>query len=72
MVQIKAHLKKLYRAGQGEKSRMNCLRLDMNESVSGLPEDFVKEALREVSPGFLAKYPEYEKVFKNWVETEGW
>ena len=61
MVQIKHHLRNLYRTKQIEKSRRNSLRLDMNESVSGLPEDFVKKALNDVDPEFISIYPEYEK-----------
>lgn len=61
MVQIKHHLRNLYRTKQIEKSRRNFLRLDMNESVSGLPEYFVKKVLNDVDPEFLSTYPEYEK-----------
>ncbi|MFC1624223.1 pyridoxal phosphate-dependent aminotransferase [Candidatus Omnitrophota bacterium] len=64
MTQIKPYLKNLYRTRQGENSRRNYLRLDMNESVSGLPEQFVKKTLNAIDPEFLAAYPEYEEFQK--------
>ncbi len=60
MAEIKKHLKDLYRTKHICPSRKDFLHLDMNESVSGLPEGFVKKVLNNVDPGFLAMYPEYE------------
>ena len=34
------------------------LRLDLNENPGGLPEDFVREVLSEMTPQFIAQYPE--------------
>lgn len=59
MPELKPHLKNLYRILPFKKSRMGYLRLDMNENVSGLPEDFLKEVMSEINPNFLATYPEY-------------
>ena len=39
------------------------LRLDMNENPVGLPEDFVEEVKRDITPEFLCRYPEPE-VFR--------
>jgi histidinol-phosphate aminotransferase len=36
----------------------------MNESVDGLPAGFVKNALKEIGPQFLAAYPEYNELKK--------
>lgn len=62
MVEIKAHLKHLYRTKPEKKSRRGYLRLDMNEGVPGLPGDFVKDILSEIDPEFLATYPEYKTL----------
>ena len=34
------------------------LRLDLNENPGGLPEEFVRKVLSEVTPEFVAQYPE--------------
>ena len=34
------------------------LRLDLNENPGGLPEEFVKKVLSEITPEFVAQYPE--------------
>ena len=62
MVEIKPHLKHLYRTKPEKKSRRGYLRLDMNEGVPGLPGDFVKDILSEIDPEFLATYPEYKTL----------
>lgn len=38
------------------------LRLDMNENPGGLPQSFVDRVLQELTPDFLATYPEPDKV----------
>jgi len=58
-IEIKRHLKNLYRANPEAFSRRGFLRLDMNESVTGLPRDFVRRSFGRVDPQFLAAYPEY-------------
>jgi len=58
MPQDKLHLKDLYRTPIFGNSRKGFLRLDMNESVDGLPEAFVREVLSGVDGEFLAVYPE--------------
>ena len=59
MPEIKSHLKDLYRTKLDKESRRDCLRLDMNESVSGLSEDFIKGIFSKIDSDFLATYPEY-------------
>ena len=61
MPEIKPHLIDLHRTGE-VKSRYGTLRLDMNESVAGLPNNIVKEALGGVDSEFLAAYPEYNTL----------
>ncbi len=41
-----------------QNERKGYLRLDLNENPGGLPADFVKEVLSEVTPEFVAQYPE--------------
>lgn len=64
MLEIKPHLKNLYRTVPDEKRRGSYLRLDMNENVSGLPQDLVREVLDKIDPEFLATYPEYRDFQK--------
>jgi len=62
MPKSKAYLKDLYRTKAPAGSRKDCLRLDMNENVTGLPEAFLKKIKAEINPGLLAAYPEYTKL----------
>ena len=64
MPQAKPHLKKLYRTPMLKNSRRGFLRLDMNESVDGVPGEFIKEVLAEIDSEFLATYPEYDALIK--------
>ena len=64
MNKIKPHLKHLYRTETNEESRKGYLRLDMNEGIPGLPEEFVRGILSEINPEFLAAYPEYSILQK--------
>lgn len=41
-----------------QNERKGYLRLDLNENPGGLPQDFVKEVLAEVTPSMVAQYPE--------------
>lgn len=66
MPQAKPHLKSLFRTPILEDSRRGFLRLDMNESVSGLPDDFVKSILAKIDSECVASYPEY-KAFQEKV-----
>lgn len=58
----KAHLGGLHRANLHERRRRGYLRLDMNEGVPGLPEDFVKAFWAGCDAQFLATYPEYGAI----------
>lgn len=41
-----------------QNERSSYLRLDLNENPGGLPDSFVKEVLSDVTPQFVAQYPE--------------
>lgn len=50
--------------------RGDYLRFDMNENPDGLPQDFVQAVLQEITPQFLAIYPEpdkFQRAFANFV-----
>ena len=41
-----------------QNERKDYLRLDLNENPGGLPQKFITETLKEVTPQFVAQYPE--------------
>lgn len=41
-----------------QNERKDYLRLDLNENPGGLPQDFINDTLREITPQFIAQYPE--------------
>ena len=49
--------------------RYGKLRYDMNENPEGLPEDFVKSVLKEITPEFLAIYPEPDRFLCKYAES---
>lgn len=51
--------------------RYGYYRYDMNENPEGLPEDFVKEVLSEITPAFLAVYPEQESFVEKYAQFVG-
>lgn len=51
-----------------EQGRYGYFRYDMNENPEGLPEDFVKDVLKEITPEFLAIYPEPDKFLKKYAK----
>ncbi len=44
-----------------EQGRYDYARYDMNENPEGLPQWFIDEVLSEITPEFLATYPEHDK-----------
>lgn len=62
MLKAKSHLKNVTRANIEKITRKGFLRLDMNENVMGLPNNFVKRAISEINPDYLSSYPEYNKL----------
>lgn len=63
MPTVKQYLQEIYRT-QSNGSRKGCLRLDMNESVPGLTNEFVQNVISELNADFLAQYPEYHNLLK--------
>ena len=67
----KPHIATLHRVSHSGKSRGSFLRLDMNENVDGLSEDFVREVLSKISPQFIATYPEYDRLMQKIAKHNG-
>lgn len=56
-----------------QNERKDYLRLDLNENPGGLPEEFIKEVLAEVTPQFVAQYPEtlhFTEVLADFLGTD--
>jgi histidinol-phosphate aminotransferase len=56
-----------------QNKRSGYLRLDLNENPGGLPEDFVKSVLDEVTPELIAQYPEtqeFSQVLADHLHTD--
>ncbi len=56
-----------------QNERKGYLRLDLNENPGGLPEDFVADVLKAVTPEFLSQYPEtlhFTEVLANHLNTD--
>jgi histidinol-phosphate aminotransferase len=51
--------------------RYGKLRYDMNENPEGLPKDFVDSVLKEITPEFLAIYPEPDKFLRKYADFVG-
>ena len=62
MLKIKSHLEELIRIGPEDKQRKDFLRLDMNEDPVGLPKNFIDTTLKDITPEYLATYPEYTNL----------
>lgn len=54
-----------------EQGRYDYARYDMNENPEGLPQEFVDEVLKEITPEFLATYPEHDKFRKLYADYLG-
>jgi len=51
--------------------RYGKLRYDMNENPEGLPKDFVDTVLKELTPEFLAIYPEPDRFLRKYADFVG-
>lgn len=58
---VKPCIKDIVRIG-GQQGRAGFLRLDMNENPGGLPAEFVEMVKAEITPEFLAMYPEESRL----------
>lgn len=57
MYYLNPNIENLYRVFD-QNERKDYLRLDLNENPGGLPDDFVHEVLKDVTPQLVAQYPE--------------
>lgn len=56
-----------------QNERKDYLRLDLNENPGGLPQDFISSVLKEITPQFIAQYPEtlhFTQVLAKYLGTE--
>ena len=56
-----------------QNERKDYLRLDLNENPGGLPDEFIKSVLADVTPQFIAQYPEtlhFTEVLANYLGTD--
>lgn len=56
-----------------QNERKDFLRLDLNENPGGLPQNFITEVLKEVTPQFISQYPEtlhFTKVLAKYLGTD--
>lgn len=54
-----------------DQGRYDFLRYDMNENPNGLPEEFVVDVLKEITPQFLAIYPEPSRFLEKYADYIG-
>ena len=57
MYYLNPNIENLYRIFD-QNERKDYLRLDLNENPGGLPEEFIRFVLQDVTPRFVAQYPE--------------
>lgn len=56
-----------------QNERKDYLRLDLNENPSGLPQEFIDSVLKDVTPQFVAQYPEtlhFAEVLARHLDTD--
>ncbi len=56
-----------------QNERKDYLRLDLNENPGGLPEEFIREVLSDITPQFVAQYPEtrhFTEVLARFLKTD--
>jgi len=66
------NVKDLYRIFD-QNARNDYLRLDLNENPGGLPQEFINKVLSDVSPRFVAQYPEtahFTKTLADFLGTD--
>ena len=72
MYYVNPKIEKLYRIFD-QNERKDYLRLDLNENPGGLPQEFIDEALKDITPQFVAQYPEtlhFTQVLANYLGTD--
>ena len=56
-----------------QNSREGYLRLDLNQNPEGLPQDFINKVLKDITPEFVAKYPEtleFTQILAGYLHTD--
>lgn len=72
MYYLNPNIENLYRIFD-QNERKDYLRLDLNENPGGLPEDLIKSVLSDITPQFVAQYPEtlhFTEVLANHLGTD--
>ena len=72
MYYLNPRIEKLHRIFD-QNERKDFLRLDLNENPGGLPEEFIKSVLSDITPQFVAQYPEtlhFTKVLADYLKTD--
>ena len=67
---VDEHIKNTVRVFPGQ-GRYGYHRYDMNENPEGLPKEFVDEVLKEITPEFLAIYPEPDRFLHKYADFIG-
>ncbi len=72
MYYLDSKIENLYRIFD-QNERKDYLRLDLNENPGGLPQEFINDVLKDVTPQFVAQYPEtlhFTEVLANFLGTD--
>ena len=72
MYYLDSKIESLYRIFD-QNERKDFLRLDLNENPGGLSQEFINDVLKEVTPQFVAQYPEtlhFTEVLANFLGTD--
>lgn len=72
MYYLNENIKELVRVFD-QNERKDYLRLDLNENPGGLPQEFINETLKSVTPQFVAQYPEtlhFTEVLASHIGTD--
>lgn len=72
MYYLNSRIENLYRIFD-QNERKDFLRLDLNENPGGLPQEFINSVLKDVTPQFVAQYPEtlhFTEVLAKFLGTD--
>ena len=67
---VNPHIRDTFRVFP-DQGRYDYLRYDMNENPEGLPAEFVNEVVNEITPEFLAIYPEPDRFLRKYADFIG-
>ena len=72
MYYLNPRIEKLFRIFD-QNERKDYLRLDLNENPGGLPKEFIEKVLKDITPQFVAQYPEtlhFTEVIAKFLNTD--